>query len=666
MARDELETLARQWVPPFVEITELDKIVTAMRDELHAADDMAKIDTLNKWIVPYKQKKDKAYETITTVAEADTLLRQLIYYYLNTERYDKAAEVLFPTNKFSVFPRFTQMIFDQLKNSEKLLIMGASSCSKSYTVGVWCLLDYWRDPEDTCVEIYGPNEKQLQGNLFSHLKTLHNCAIIKMPGDITSKHIGSKKPAERGLRLKVVSPGRSGTLQGLKAHTRTREHPVFGRLGRIRVVLEEAESIPEQIWGEVTNIVANKSCNKHTFKIMGMFNPKNRASRTAERAEPEDGWKTFDLDNDEQWVSKSKWNVVRLDALRSENFLAKKEIYSGIATVDAIEAAIAESPVGSHGYYTFVRGAYPLDMAEQTLIPASTFDRSKGTFIFVGETQLFAAFDPALEGGDIAALALGSYGLARGWREAPTSKHPAGIEHLFKDPMGNPILRPGLEVRGIVDLPPGDANVRVAQIKSYFKDLQLRGENFLMDTTGNGAPIFDFLKTMVDPHIGGLSAMENATETKVCQEDTKTCKELYDRACTELWFALKSWMMFDAVKIHPVCEYSKLEPQVVGRQYSQHKRLRVESKRDFRLRLRRSPDGADALCLLVQLVRNRTGARPSMNLQVGGGVYNADQPLNLSTPSTAPNAAPVGPVSDWVQELADRDPFNRFTSDYIN
>ena len=134
--------------------------------------------------------------------------------------------------------------------------------------------------------------------------------------------------------------------------------------------------------------------------------------------------------------------------------------------------------------------------------------------------------------------------------------------------------------------------------------------------------------------------MESATEMKILEEDSKTGKEEYDRACSELWFALRKWMEFMLIMFSPQIDFSRLAEQMTGRQFAPGKFNRVESKKDYKTRnAGRSPDEADTMTLLVHVVRVSFGVIPSMNLSKG---------------ATSENFEFVEPVSKSMVSLANR------------
>jgi hypothetical protein len=158
---------------------------------------------------------------------------------------------------------------------------------------------------------------------------LHRQASIQVLG-VEVMQLGiTTDPHERsaGIFGVVIPLGKrsSGRLQGIKVLPRPTPHPIFGKLTRLRVMIEEAENVPVGIWEDVTNILSNAR-GIEQFKLSAPFNPKDANGPCAQRCEPIDGWLSIDVEVSIQWVSKRGWNVNRLDAYKSQNVLKGTEL----------------------------------------------------------------------------------------------------------------------------------------------------------------------------------------------------------------------------------------------------------------------------------------------------------------------------------------------------
>lgn len=539
----------------------------------------------------------------------------LLYGCLNSERYDLAAQLLWGETLFSYKPKFSKLVWQNIQTSSSLMLMGSASTSKSYSAGVWFLLDWVRDPEYTSVHLVGPSEDHLKSNLFTHLVSLHSSASLPLPGVIGDLFIGlntrERKSAIRGV---VIPIGKrpAGRLQGSKRVPRKTPHPVFGALSRIRFLLDEGEKIPEGVWKDVDNIFANLTDDVEGFKLVVAFNPENPNGPTALRCEPAKGWENFDAEADEVWESKRAWRVLRLDAAKCENVVQRKVIYPGLQTYEGFNRIISNAGgMDTPGYYTMARAMFPREGAIYTVLPATTVSRLKGEFMFGETPENCGGVDIALEGGDAIEFAVGRFGKAVGIRYPATLDNPNGREKLFTGPDGKRRMRWALQIDQVFNLKPGDTVKVATEIRDNAIKFNIPARLLMLDRTGNGAGVHDLLKSLWNAEVRGVNYSEGATERKILEEDSKTAEEEYERAVSELWFATKKWAEHEFIKVKPEAFSEELNQQLSGRRYASGKLSKVESKPEYKARGNKSPGKADAVTLLLHAVRVDTGCRPS-------------------------------------------------------
>jgi hypothetical protein len=558
-------------------------------------------------------------------ADCVRVVTQLLHWCLNNDRYWLAARILWTESQFDARPQFAQDVFEAWSRHSAISLMGSASASKSYSSGVWLLLDWIRDPEYTCVKVLGPTEAHLKDNLFTHIVNLHENASLSLPGQTGDLWIGLDRKNRFGSISGVIVPvgGKAaGRLQGTKAGNKKRKkpHPIFGSTGRLRVFLDESEKIPIGIWKDIDNIFSNAT-GLETFKIGLAFNPENQAGESALRSEPRDGWRGFDIDSDYKWVSKRGWYTVRLDGSKSENVVEGVTIFSGLQTKEGFDRIVENAGgTNSPGYYTMCRAAFPPMGAEITVFTQSDVDQSLGTFTFMGRTQAFGACDLALEGGDAPIFVLGEVGQAIGFRRAPTLTHPQGEMVEFRSKDGEQITRPAAQVMQLFKLETGNSVFMAGQLKAFCERCDIQPQNFMIDRTGNGQGTYDILTTLWENTVMGVNYSEGASESRILVEDKLTCKEEFDRVHTELYFALKKWMRHHLVKVSPIADYTKAFGQLTQRRYMTGKVNKIEKKKDFKDRNNgKSPDESDALTLFVHAVRKSLGVVPSMQLSSSEG-----------------------------------------------
>jgi hypothetical protein len=562
-----------------------------------------------------------------TDAAANVVLLTLLQFLLDGQRYIDAATLLWTPTMFSGEPRAVRMIWDAMFKNIAVMVPGAASMGKSYSIGVWSLLDWLRDPMFTNVQVVGPSEKHLERNLFSHLIKLHRASSLPLPGEIRQLEITcDPKNKDSGILGVVVpmGPRASGRLQGVKVVQRPTIHAQFGPVSRLRVILEEAEKIPVGIWEDITNIVSNASADVNRFKIAAPFNPKDPNSQCAIRCEPVEGWISVDVEASETWKSKRGWQVVRLDAYKSENVVQKQELYFGMQTEKGLEVLIRNAGgVGTPGYYTMARGWYPPAGVDLAVIPQHLVNDIFGTFEFIETPHRCAALDVALEGGDNAVIVLGSAGWASGWKRPPVDGKAQDFIP-FKDDLGNQIRKPCIQVDQFFTLPKGDTMQLFAGTKRICVGAYVSGEYLAVDRTGNGAGVHDLLVKNFHQAVKGINGGESPTERRILEEDQKLPCDEYANLVSELWFAGRKFIEFGFIKFAPAVPQDPIIAELTGRRFLlTTTKTKVESKKDYKSRGHPSPDRADAFTMLVHVVRMNSSGPPSATRSGG---YEAEKP----------------------------------------
>jgi hypothetical protein len=560
-------------------------------------------------------------------------LNYWLHYLMNNGGMPEAAQMLWKPNLFSPKPQFTRDVWALFDRSEQGLLMGGASVSKSFSMGVRLYLEWLRDPKYTSVNVVGPSEEHLEKNLFSHLVSLHDNASLPQPGNVGELFIGESRRDQLGSIKGIVIPvgkvKKAARLQGTKRKPRPEVHPVFGQLSRLFIFLDEMENIPAGIWQDIENVLSQVDDDGLCvgFKIFGAYNPTNQQDEVGVRAEPDKGWQAFDIEKDYEWKSKRGWDVLRLDGEQSENVKAGKTIYANLQTRRGLEV-IAKNGGGknSAGYFTMGRGAYPPQGVELVVIPPGMLGKMRGEFIWYDNPHEVGSADLALEGGANTLVTLGKFGLASGMKFPPSLTHPKGQTIMFKNALGQVQPRYGLQADQQLALPKGESTFMAHQLIDLFKKAGVRPEWVALDRTGIGAGVCDIIRNDWSPAVHDVNYSESSTESRLMVEDTKTCKEQFDRMWSELWFGLRYWAEFGYFLINPAMDtWAKISQQLTQRKFrSQAGKSKVEAKRDYIGRGFMSPDEADSLTLFVYAGRKGSGVTMSMKGNSSGSENPAD------------------------------------------
>lgn len=239
----------------------------------------------------------------------------------------------------------------------------------------------------------------------------------------------------------------------------------------------------------------------------------------------------------------------------------------------------------------------------------------KADVIWYETPRAVGGVDIALEGNDTAVFAKGLYGLATGIRLQPTLQEPNGILVMFKNKKGQVVARPMILLEQLLHLPKGDTVAMKSEIVRLCRAMGVAADWLCIDRTGIGQGVYDLLR--FDWHVGvlGVNYSEGASETRIMAEDSGTAKELFDRAQSELLFAVRKWIEFGYMKCAPGLETAELNTNLTTRLYRPNgSKSKAETKADYKSRNQgKSPDEGDAVSLMVNAVRRASGLIPGMD-----------------------------------------------------
>lgn len=273
-----------------------------------------------------------------STTDYNATLTNLLHFWLAKNKFANAAILLWGPNKFTPEPILVQETWESINLDSQLIVIGAGSVGKSYNFAIWTLLDWIMDPDYTFIQCLSVTKAHAKTNVFAHIKDLHQSAIIPLPGEVKGESIAPPNGSDKaGILLKAIPQGDQGfgKLRGFHPSPRSTPHPTFGRLSRLRLLLDEAEEIPIGIWEGVQNMLASEAENPEysgQVKIFAATNPKDKMSELGKRCEPVEGWALIKPDVNHRWKSKRGWTVQRLDALRSENVTTGEVVYPGMQT----------------------------------------------------------------------------------------------------------------------------------------------------------------------------------------------------------------------------------------------------------------------------------------------------------------------------------------------
>jgi len=587
---------------------------------------------------------------VDSVQEAIEAMQILEKNLADDGRFVEQAVLLWGNGMFDSRPSPVRQIFKAIEETNKLLIMGASSMSKTYSVGVRFYQDWRWQPYDTAVKLAAPSETALYTNLFSHLCNLHRAAVIPMTDNDKKKVLINETEmtismfdAIPEMRIQGVlckqNQVSAGALRGHKPKPRPKPHPKYGESTRLRILIDEGSSVSPGAFQDIKTSEASID-GLETVKIVIAFNPEIMSSDIVGMAEPEEGWKIEQVDSLYRWKSKKGYDVLRLDSKLFENVVQRRVIYKRMATYESF-MDLLKSGENSASYWAKGRGFPPLKDNAYTIVPPAWMQSQIGEPRYIDKIKNIASVDTALSGSDKAMMAVGRWGEADGW----TNAKGIFVPFVNRADPDKKITKHVMVMDQIFELPKSSSTVELVQdVMGRCKELGITAECVCIDKGGNASGVWSHAVKFWG-NVLGIESGERASETKVLADDIMVAYDVYQLKVTELWFTMKRWLdpVVCAVLINTMVPTQPLFSQVTTRRYRNVKgqKVQVEPKHEYRLRNNGvSPDEADCFNLLVAWCHDRGGVTPGIMEATHGdnrgegservSLKNADDPENLT------------------------------------
>jgi hypothetical protein len=410
----------------------------------------------------------------------------------------------------------------------------------------------------------------LEGAPFKIRDSIGNVAYINENGTLIEKAGLSLIAAERSKTREAV-----GKFIGIK------------QKNVILIADELSELSTAILQAGLSNLSKNPS-----FSLVGLSNPASRWDAFGEWSEPAQGWDSIDPNIDETW--KTKWGGLykRYDGERSPNIIAGETVYPWLPTEEKIEEDKALLGQESRGYYRMVRAVFfDSDETDGVYTDAELVKSgAMGSIEWEGTPTPIAGCDPAFtNGGDRTILYTGHVGYDKSGQFVCQLDEAISLT----DDATNKAVPRSYQI--------------VQQIKDECKKRKIIPANLGIDSTGAGSPLADILAAEFGDDILRVSFGGKASDKRVSTNSKLIGNELYVNRVTELWFVGKEFCR--TKQLFGIT--NELAQEVVGRKYDMVKgstlRMKLESKPDYKNRLGKSPDLADAAFICIDVARQRHG-----------------------------------------------------------
>jgi hypothetical protein len=462
-------------------------------------------------------------------------------------------------------------------------VVGHASAGKTHTFGHIAAASYVADSENSIITLTSTHLSGLRKRLWSDTVAAIRSARIapNLIGtdffdvrnfDMTIRPAGSK---EDKYTIEGIATDRGQDAVEKIQGTHSRNHRY--------VIIDEAQGTPQAIFEAAANLMTDPD-----YKMAQLANPTRRYSEFGTWCEPDVGWSHIDPEVDLHWQTKRGGVCVRLDGMKSANIKYGKTVFPFLIRQDYLDSVAKAFGEGSPRWWTFVRGWFAPEGLFGIVYPSSVLNKAEKIHTYNLAPVQIAALDPAFEGGDQCAIAFGEYGFANNNAHALNFKEAIPIKIAVNErsePLDYLIAH---------------------EVMKMCKERGVKPENFIMDTTGAGRGVAAILEKEWSSLIQRCNFGGAPTERKLKKADAESCKDLFDRFVSELWWAGRAWM--EEGMIGGVTESSKkMREQLSGRQYEtvKDKKIAIEPKKEMKDRLGYSPDEADAFVMLIEILRRR-------------------------------------------------------------
>lgn len=481
-------------------------------------------------------------------------------------------------------PWATEMIKAVIAN-RYVSIGGAASSGKSHTMAAWGILNWLAAPRDTLVLLTSTTlreaRKRIWGSVISLLTVLEG-APFKIRDSIGNvAYVNENGTLIEKAGLSLIAAERSKTREAVGKFIGIKQKNV------ILIADELSELSTAILQAGLSNLSKNPS-----FSLVGLSNPASRWDAFGEWSEPAKGWDSIDPNIEETW--KTKWGGLykRYDGERSPNILAGETVFPWLPTEEKIEEDKALLGQESRGYYRMVRAVFfDSDETDGVYTDAELVKSgAMGSIEWQGTPTPIAGCDPAFtNGGDRTILYTGHVGYDKSGQFVCQLDEAISLT----DDATNKAVPRSYQI--------------VQQIKDECKKRKIIPANLGIDSTGAGSPLADILAAEFGDDILRVSFGGKASDKRVSTNSKLVGNELYVNRVTELWFVGKEFCR--TKQLFGIT--NELAQEVVGRKYDMVKgstlRMKLESKPDYKNRLGKSPDLADAAFICIDVARQRHG-----------------------------------------------------------
>lgn len=517
------------------------------------------------------------------------------------------AQILWPKHKWH---RWTDMRLKAFSESSWTTFLGPASSAKSTDAGMFAILYYLESPGETAIMMCSTSKEMLKMRAWNEVTKF----FLSIPKEINltdenGKIIEKLQMGDIGrlvdTQTKILwKPGddKHG-ITGVAVAEGPVEQVVSNHLGvhtkRVLLVMDEMQAVRPAI---LKAAASNMSKNEE-FKLLGIGNPDDINSLLSRESEPIAGWSSINPDVDSVW--KTLGNDRHKGGLCVFTDGRKSPADDSPEERKRLPFLINSDQIANHLYK--LRGNTddpdywaqdigfppPASATKSTVLSLSIIEKfdCRGRAVWTKDPTKAAALDPAFSfgGGDKKVLQFFKYG--------QTEVEIDGVKQLRW------IVEFGRTACVPVKASNKDRPLEYQIVDFCKEECQKDGimpENFALDSTAIGRG----LKAIFEQEWGAVVGVEfgGSPSERYVNVGGRTASDQYDNRASELNISIREFAMGGQIRGLP----GEAEAQFCIRRTEQvNKKQSVESKKELKKRLGRSPDEADACCISIDLAKQR-------------------------------------------------------------
>lgn len=505
----------------------------------------------------------------------------------------KLAEIIWgPTSSAPlVFNPWSEKIVECYYGYREIAVSGHSSSGKSDTIAALILGALLADPKETLIYFISTDKGGARKRGWSHIETRYNALPAPRPG---------KLYADGAIRLKTINgepvSEKSGIflVAGDKSHEQESVSRCIGiKNAQIIMCLDEAADLSH---GLTKSYYGNIRGSSRFSKLLLLANFKSALDAFGVVTSPEGGFTKLDIDESTEWDNGDPvrpCHVLRLDALKSPNWLAKKNVFPFQLSWEEIQSRIDAGEQDTGEFHRFFR-SFPSTTGVDLGRPYSEAEvlqhMRRGTPDWAeGYPIMCSGTDPAYTtGGDACIHQPARVGQCKdgSWAIDFLKPRPLRIDSTIKE-------------RG--------ASYQISeQIRQIAIEMNYDPENQGVDCSDPG--FMNVFHAEYSTKVFMTSFQGSATERITSKTDPRPNSQRFTNRVSEIWLVGLDFLRAGCLWNIP----EEVMEEMVARQYAEtdgsgagRPKRRIEPKAKMKRRFGRSCDYSDAAFVLLDTVISR-------------------------------------------------------------